>query len=215
MLPHNSAHVACTSITITLIPAIVNGYCQNFRPIAKTWQWLLHIVHFRAASLLAGTLFPLCPQSAPSRRSNLPTPQTLQLPRHSSRTIWNDIVPKLGNLRRWRLRSFGTIWNDIVPKQRDAIVDHFHCSRTIWNDIVPKPIVAYLDARQHSRTIWNDIVPKQVKSCIGRRESSRTIWNDIIPKHDCRGFSGFRGSRTIWNDIIPKQTFDSLLHFFE
>ena len=78
LLPHNSAHAAaaaCTSITITLIPAIVNGYCQNFRPIAKTRQWLLHIVHFRAASLLAGTLIPLCPQSAPSRRSNLPTQQ--------------------------------------------------------------------------------------------------------------------------------------------
>ena len=160
MLPHNSAHVACTSITITLIPAIVNGYCQNFRPIAKTRQWLLHIVHFRAASLLAGTLIPLCPQSAPSRRSNLPTQQTLQLPRHSSRTIWNDIVPEPSVL----------------------VLRPSAGSRTIWNDIVPKPSCRYPPRVAGSRTIWNDIVPKPKLQCEGFKECSRTIWNDIVPK---------------------------------
>ena len=142
MLPHNSAHAAaaaCTSIAITLIPAIVNDYCQNFRPIAKTGQWLLHIVHFRAASLLDGTLIPLCPQSAPSRRSNLPTPQTLQLPRHSSRTIWNDIVPKPQTSTACPSTSSRTIWNDIVPKRTMTLFAASTCSRTIWNDIVPKP----------------------------------------------------------------------------
>ena len=164
MLPHNSAHAAaaaCTSITITLIPAIVNGYCQNFRPIAKTRQWLLHIVHFRAASLLAGTLIPLCPQSAPSRRSNLPTPQTLQLPRHSSRTIWNDIVPKLFPFRRGENTGSRTTWNDIVPKRTYAAGSAADRSRTIWNDIVPKRSTALGSVTICSRTIWNDIVPKQ------------------------------------------------------
>ena len=161
MLPHNSAHVACTSITITLIPAIVNGYCQNFRPIAKTRQWLLHIVHFRAASLLAGTLFPLCPQSAPSRRSNLPIPQNAAVASsYSSRTIWNDIVPK------------PTAW----PPQE------FKCSRTIWNDIVPKLIDAPDTLPDSSRTIWNDIVPKRSQCAILQSVGSRTIWNDIVPK---------------------------------
>ena len=160
MLPHNSAHVACTSITITLIPAIVNGYCQNFRPIAKTRQWLLHIVHFRAASLLAGTLIPLCPQSAPSRRSNLPTQQTLQLPRHSSRTIWNDIVPEPSVLVLRPSAGSRTIWNDIVPKHEKGLRTAPFGSRTIWNDIVPKHTFALPSASDGSRTIWNDIVPK-------------------------------------------------------
>ena len=163
MLPHNSAHAAtaaCTSITITLIPAIVNGYCQNFRPIAKTRQWLLHIVHFRAASLLAGTLFPLCPQSAPSRRSNLPTPQTLQLPRHSSRTIWNDIVPKPVDAMKLIAEGSRTIWNDIVPKLAGEVLPASTGSRTIWNDIVPKLRRLNGEKEASSRTIWNDIVPK-------------------------------------------------------
>ena len=183
MLPHNSAHVACTSITITLIPAIVNGYCQNFRPIAKTWKWLLHIVHFRAASLLAGTLFPLCPQSVPSRRSNLPIPQNAAVASsYSSRTIWNDIVPK-------------------PPIQ---LVCASCSSRTIWNDIVPKP---FIDSGGHftsSRTIWNDIVPKLIDAPDTLPDSSRTIWNDIVPKHCTHSVKGFFSSRTIWNDIVPK-----------
>ena len=162
MLPHNSAHVACTSITITSIPAIVNGYCQDFRPIAKTWQWLLHIVNFRAASLLAGTLFPLCPQSAPSRRSNLPTQQTLQLPRHSSRTIWNDIVPEPSVLVLRPSAGSRTIWNDIVPKHAKRIYFRRGSNRTIWNDIVPKLAGEVLPASTGSRTIWNDIVPKLI-----------------------------------------------------
>ncbi len=187
MLPHNSAHAAaaaCTSITITLIPAIVNGYCQNFRPIAKTRQWLLHIVHFRAASLLAGTLFPLCPQSAPSRRSNLPTPQTLQLPRHSSRTIWNDIVPKPPGIPD-------------VAKGR---------SRTIWNDIVPKPDEGWKRNQPSSRTIWNDIVPKRSVPLEMSAACSRTIWNDIVPKPNDAAFVVAIRSRTIWNDIVPKRS---------
>ena len=171
MLPHNSAHAAtaaCTSITITLIPAIVNGYCQNFRPIAKTRQWLLHIVHFRAASLLAGTLIPLCPQSAPSRRSNLPTQQTLQLPRHSSRTIWNDIVPEPIQVHEADAQGSRTIWNDIVPKPSSGSAALDSSSRTIWNDIVPKPSTTSAQRSFCSRTIWNDIVPKHVSSAAFR-----------------------------------------------
>ena len=165
MLPHNSAHVAaaaCTSIAITLIPAIVNGYCQNFRPIAKTWKWLLHIVHFRAASLLAGTLFPLCPQSVPSRRSNLPIPQNAAVASsYSSRTIWNDIVPKPPIQLVCASCSSRTIWNDIVPKQNEASLPKIRGSRTIWNDIVPKRLHTNYRMEFCSRTIWNDIVPKR------------------------------------------------------
>ena len=207
MLPHNSAHAAaaaCTSIAITLIPAIVNGYCQNFRPIAKTWQWLLHIVHFRAASLLADTLFPLCPQSVPSRRSNLPTPQTLQLPRHSSRTIWNDIVPKLLTTKGQSLLSSRTIWNDIVPKPHTDETGQTGSSRTIWNDIVPKPLGRLSRLPGCSRTIWNDIVPKLSRQRHPLHRRSRTIWNDIVPKRRVRHFFRRWRSRTIWNDIVPK-----------
>ena len=73
------------------------------------------------------------------------------------------MVPKPRTLVCRQLDSSRTIWNDIVPKQDSANAALTGSSRTIWNDIVPKLYQRYKGWTCSSRTIWNDIVPKLTK----------------------------------------------------